>query len=130
MPSCRSHFFVFVLKYRHLLQGKRKRTNAIAGNSSIHKLREDVEKGAGFFGKLPQNFELTPVEMDLLLSLIRSKGRVLSREQLLDRISGREYEVFDRSVDVHISSLRKKLGRSQEMLQTVRGIGYRFTGDG
>lgn len=72
---------------------------------------------------------LTPLEFDLLTSLGRSAGRVLSREQLLDEVSGRNYEVFDRSVDVHISSLRRKLGedpRAPRFIKTVRKVGYMF----
>jgi DNA-binding response OmpR family regulator len=70
---------------------------------------------------------LTPVEFDLLLSLARACGRVKTREQLLRDASTREYEVFDRSIDVHISSLRKKLGddsRNPRFIQTVRSAGY------
>jgi two-component system response regulator CpxR len=58
-----------------------------------------------------------------------SAGRVLTREQLLDAVAGRNYEVFDRSVDVHISSLRRKLGedpRNPGFIQTVRKVGYLF----
>ena len=76
---------------------------------------------------------LTPIEFDLLTSLARSAGRVLSREQLLDEVSGRNYEVFDRSVDVHISSLRRKLGedaRAPRFIQTVRKAGYMFRKSG
>lgn len=72
---------------------------------------------------------LTPLEYDLLTCLARSAGRVLSRDQLLDSIAGRNYEVFDRSVDVHISSLRRKLGenpRNPRFIQTVRTAGYMF----
>ena len=72
---------------------------------------------------------LTPVEFDLLLSLTRAQGRVKSREQLLDEIRNRNYEVFDRSIDVHVSSLRKKLGddpKTPRWIETVRGIGYRL----
>ena len=72
---------------------------------------------------------LTPVEYDLLASLARSAGRVLSRDQLLDAIAGRNYEVYDRSVDVHISSLRRKLGenpRNPKFIQTIRTAGYLF----
>ena len=72
---------------------------------------------------------LTPIEYDLLTSLARAAGRVLTRDQLLDAVAGREYEVFDRSVDVHISSLRRKLGenpRNPEFIQTVRSAGYMF----
>jgi DNA-binding response OmpR family regulator len=70
---------------------------------------------------------LTPLEFDLLASLARAAGRVLSRDQLLDEISGRDYEVFDRSIDVHVSALRRKLGddpRSPRYIRTVRSAGY------
>ena len=72
---------------------------------------------------------LTPVEYDLLVCLARSAGRVLTRDQLLDAIAGRDYEAFDRSVDVHISSLRRKLGeapRNPRFINTVRSAGYMF----
>jgi two-component system response regulator CpxR len=70
---------------------------------------------------------LTPVEFDLLLSLARAQGRVKSREQLLDEIRNRNYEVFDRSIDVHISALRKKLNddpKEPHFIRTVRSAGY------
>jgi two-component system response regulator CpxR len=72
---------------------------------------------------------LTPVEYDLLTLLAKAPGRVLTRDQLLDSVSGRSYDVFDRSVDVHISSLRRKLGenpRNPGFIQTVRTVGYMF----
>jgi DNA-binding response OmpR family regulator len=70
---------------------------------------------------------LTPVEFDLLLSLARARGRVKTREALLDEIRDRPYEVFDRSVDVHISALRRKLGddpKAPRFIRTVRSAGY------
>ncbi len=70
---------------------------------------------------------LTPVEFDLLLSLARACGRVKTREQLLHEASSRELEVFDRSIDVHISSLRRKLGddsKNPRWIRTVRAAGY------
>ncbi|BBO67903.1 DNA-binding response regulator [Desulfosarcina alkanivorans] len=73
--------------------------------------------------------ELTPLEYDLLACLAKSAGRVLSRDQLLDAVAGRDFEAFDRSVDVHISSLRRKLGegpRNPRFIQTVRSVGYLF----
>jgi DNA-binding response OmpR family regulator len=73
--------------------------------------------------------ELTPVEFDLLACLVRSKGRVRSREQLLEEIRDRHYEVFDRSIDVHVSSLRRKLGddpKSPRFIRTLRAAGYLF----
>jgi DNA-binding response OmpR family regulator len=70
---------------------------------------------------------LTPVEFDLLASLARGCGRVKSREQLLDEIRDRNFDVFDRSIDVHISALRKKLGddpKTPRFIRTVRAAGY------
>lgn len=70
---------------------------------------------------------LTPVEFDLLVSLAKARGRIKSREQLLDEIRERNYDVFDRSIDVHISSLRKKLGddaKEPRFIRTVRAAGY------
>jgi DNA-binding response OmpR family regulator len=71
--------------------------------------------------------DVTPVEFDLLACLMRARGRVKSREQLLEEIRDRNYEVFDRSIDVHISALRKKLGddpRAPRFIRTVRTAGY------
>lgn len=76
-----------------------------------------------------KSLELTPVEFDLLVCLAKAAGRVLSRDQLLDAIAGRNYEVFDRSIDVHISSLRRKLGdtvRNPRFIKTIRSAGYMF----
>ena len=70
---------------------------------------------------------LTPVEFDILAALARAKGRVKSRERLLEEICDREWEVFDRSIDMHISALRKKLGddvRAPRFIRTLRSAGY------
>lgn len=74
-----------------------------------------------------QKITLTALEFDLLLCLTRAKGRVLERDNLLDEIAGRNYDVFDRSIDVHISSLRRKLGddpKNPRYIKTVRSVGY------
>ncbi|MBN1850585.1 MAG: response regulator transcription factor [Deltaproteobacteria bacterium] len=76
-----------------------------------------------------KTLELTPLEFDLFMCLAKAPGRVLSRDQLLDAVAGRSYEVFDRSIDVHISSLRRKLGddsRNPKFIKTVRSAGYMF----
>lgn len=70
---------------------------------------------------------LTALEFDLLLCLARSAGRVLDRDKLLDEVAGRSYDVFDRSVDVHISLLRRKLGddpKNPRYIKTIRSVGY------
>ena len=70
---------------------------------------------------------LTSLEFDLLLSLARARGRVRSREQILEDVAGRDYDVFDRSIDVHVSALRQKLGddpKAPTFIETVRSVGY------
>ena len=74
-----------------------------------------------------QALPLTAIEFDLLMSLAKAAGRVRTREQLLNEVADRNFDVFDRSIDVHISSLRKKLGddsRSPKFIVTVRSAGY------
>jgi len=69
--------------------------------------------------------ELTAIEFDLLKALAENRGRVLSREQLLEKVWGGEYFGEMRVVDVHLGHVRQKLG-SDELIATVRGVGYRF----
>jgi two-component system response regulator CpxR len=74
-----------------------------------------------------QALTLTAVEYDLLLSLARAAGRVKTRERLLLEVAERDFESFDRSIDVHISSLRRKLGddpKTPRFIQTIRSVGY------
>jgi DNA-binding response OmpR family regulator len=71
--------------------------------------------------------QLTAVEFDILTSLARAAGLVKTREQLLLEVADRDFEVFDRSIDVHVSSLRKKLGddpKSPRFITTIRSVGY------
>lgn len=74
-----------------------------------------------------ETLHLTPIEFDLLHYLAGSKDRILTRDQLLDEIAGRNFEVYDRSIDVHISSLRRKLGddpKDPKFIKTIRATGY------
>ena len=75
-----------------------------------------------------QPIELTRKEFALISILSRNKGRVVPREQLLDQVWGLEYYGEARTLDVHISGLRKKLGVCGNCIETVIGIGYRFRG--
>ncbi|MDX2042690.1 MAG: response regulator transcription factor [Acidobacteriota bacterium] len=71
--------------------------------------------------------ELTGVEFDLLAMLLREAGRIVSREELAKKVLGREFSPFDRSIDMHVSNLRRKLGHELngiERLKAVRGAGY------
>ena len=73
-----------------------------------------------------QKIELTATEFRLLECLARRPGVVFSRNQLLDAAGADESMVYDRTVDAHIKSLRRKLGRAKDYIETVRGVGYRF----
>ena len=71
--------------------------------------------------------ELTSFEFDILDALMRSAGRVITRDEIAATLYHRESTTFERSIDVHVSHLRKKLGRNDDVLiRTVRGIGYLF----
>jgi len=75
------------------------------------------------FGK---KIALTKTEFALLTHFMSKPGRVFSREQLLNAVFGYDAKAYDRVVDAHIKSLRKKLGAARTYIETVRGIGYRF----
>ena len=70
---------------------------------------------------------LTRTEFGILYALATAKGRVLTRNQLIDEAIGSEAMVTDRTIDVHVTSLRSKLGSARELVETVRGIGYRLS---
>lgn len=76
--------------------------------------------------KKDKPINLTLSEFGILKRLVSNKGKVLTRNQLLDDIQNSDAFIVDRNIDVHIASLRKKLGPSFNMIETVRGVGYRF----
>jgi two-component system, OmpR family, response regulator CpxR len=92
---------------------------------------EDVEldKGARVARRAGQTVDLTTVEFDLLETMLRSAGHVLSREEMVRGVLSREFSPFDRSIDTHVSNLRRKLGPRPdglERIKGVRGIGYLY----
>jgi two-component system phosphate regulon response regulator PhoB len=70
--------------------------------------------------------DLTPSEFSLLEALIRQPGRVFSRSELIDSALGGDSLVLERTIDVHVRALRKKLDKHADLIETVRGVGYRF----
>lgn len=70
--------------------------------------------------------EVTTLEFDILEMLMRSAGRVLSRDALMESMYNRKATPFDRSIDMHVSHLRKKLETNRALIKTVRGVGYQF----
>lgn len=93
------------------------RCGSLAIDRRAHKVLEDEEEIA-----------LTFKEYELLLLLMENSGTVFTREQLLDRVWDIAYDGGSRTVDVHIRTLRAKLGKCGARIETVRGVGYRFGG--
>ena len=73
-----------------------------------------------------RELQLTPTEFQLLWTLARQPGRAFPRNELMDRCRGEDSPSFDRTIDVHIRSLRQKLDDRSAVIETVRGVGYRF----
>jgi DNA-binding response OmpR family regulator len=84
--------------------------------------RAEIASEGGSFKEL----KLTPREFKLLLFLARNEERVLTRDQILDAVWGTGSDVMDRTVDAHVSALRKKLGPAASCIESVLGTGYRF----
>jgi two-component system, OmpR family, alkaline phosphatase synthesis response regulator PhoP len=111
-------------RIRAILRKKRKslhtdRTVVQAGEVVIDPARFQVWLGES-------NVQLTVGEFKILHLLAKNRGWVYSREQIIASIKGEDYPVTDRSVDVQIVGLRKKLGSFGHLIETVRGVGYRF----
>jgi len=97
-----------------------------SGERSVMSFRRvKVDVGAHTVTVDENPIELTSIEFELLKALAENHGRVLSREQLLEKVWGGEYFGEMRVVDVHLGHVRQKLG-NEELITTVRGVGYRF----
>jgi DNA-binding response OmpR family regulator len=93
----------------------------------VGQLRINAEAHTAVLGD--EVLSLTPAEFGLLLSLAKARGRVKTREQLIEEVADREWDVFDRAIDMHISTLRKKLDddpKEPRFIKTVRGYGYQL----
>ncbi len=125
---------VMMARVRALIR-RTKRQNLLEKNSE-RKNSAQID-----FGPLTMNSEtfevrageeilaLTPSEFKLLLTMAQNRGRVLTRDSLIEHVQGEGVSVVGRTVDTHIFGLRKKLGAASEMIETVRGIGYRIKMD-
>lgn len=107
---------------------RRLQTGGIAGSELpavlvYKKIRIDTGARQVFLDDHP--VELTAIEFDLLKALAENRGRVLTREQLLEKVWGYDYFGDTRVVDVHLGHIRQKLG-DESLIATVRGVGYRF----
>jgi two-component system, OmpR family, response regulator CpxR len=89
----------------------------------------ELDRGARVTRVGGRRVDLTTVEFELLDLFVREAGKVLTREELVRRVLGREFSPFDRSIDTHVSNLRRKLGKREDGLdriKSVRGAGYVF----
>lgn len=105
-----------------------RRQNRTASNQEVITIGDitvdRVKHRASLSGK---PMDLTPSEFRLLDTLMRQAGRAFDRAELIDLALGADTMVLDRTIDVHIRSLRKKLGHCADFVETVRGVGYRFS---
>jgi two-component system phosphate regulon response regulator PhoB len=86
----------------------------------------DIDRSRHAVAVRGADLQVTPTEFRLLWTLMRQPGRAFSRNELLDCCRGEDANSMERTIDVHIRSLRKKLGEQAELIETVRGVGYRF----
>ena len=100
-------------------EGSKSKTFIQQGNLKI-----DIERHTAFLEDTP--LDLFPTEFAILAHFLSNPDIVFSRQKLITAIRGHDYPVTDRSIDVQIMGLRKKLGASGDLIETIRGIGYRF----
>lgn len=87
-------------------------------------LKIDFSNYEVFVGE--EKLHLTPSEYKLLVTMVQSQGKVLTRDQLIENVQGEGISVIGRTIDTHVFGLRKKLGEWGDHLETIRGIGYRI----
>ena len=116
-----------VARVRALL--RRPRGDRVAASDSWRAGDLEVDARRHVVAVAGAHVELTAIEFDLVTSLIRERGVVFTRQQLLDRVWGMDYVGDEHVVDVHLANLRRKLGddpAKPRFIETVRGVGYRF----
>jgi two-component system response regulator CpxR len=111
-------------RIRAILRRYEPRPPAAFGRLEVHGVTLDPGTREVFSRGKP--VELTTFEFDILELLMRSAGRVLSRDALMENFYNRKATPFDRSIDMHVSHLRKKLEDGETLIKTIRGVGYQF----
>jgi DNA-binding response OmpR family regulator len=125
-----------IARIRAILRRARVETGELAAQAQPERVSVgdvDLDKGTRIVMRGGEQVALTSVEFDLLESLMRSAGRIVSREELVKTILGRNFTPYDRSIDTHVSNLRKKLGHyldGVERIKTIRGVGYIYANPG
>jgi two-component system response regulator CpxR len=111
-------------RIRSVLRRYEPRPTAASGRLEVNGVSLDPGTREVISGQ--KRVELTTFEFDILELLMRSAGRVLSRDALMENFYNRKATPFDRSIDMHISHLRKKLEKGDDLIKTIRGVGYQF----
>ena len=104
-------------------RGDKKRSELVVGDVLLCSTSRTVKRDG-------ENIELTSVEFNLLEVLLSRVGEVVDRESLVEQVLGRRLSAYDRSIDVHVSALRKKLGHysgKSERIKTIRSVGYLYS---
>jgi DNA-binding response OmpR family regulator len=123
----------FVARVHAILRRARPGTGAggsVTGPAKLIVGDTELDPGARTVRCNGKDIELTGVEFNLLETLLRAAGRLVEREELSRAVLGRRLQPYDRSIDMHVSNLRKKLGHmcgEHERIKTVRGLGYIYT---
>ena len=105
---------------------RRQSTPVVAEDALIRIHDLVIDRGKRRLSIDDEPIDLTFTEFQVLALLANRPGWVFTRSQIVDAVRGDDYPVTDRSVDVQIVGLRKKLGASGQLIETVRGVGYRF----
>jgi two-component system phosphate regulon response regulator PhoB len=117
---------VFTARVRSLLRRGQPRAGGSSRQLEMGELRIDLDAHQTWAGQ--KKLELTPYEFKLLSALMENQGRVLSRDRLIEMVQGEGVAVVDRTIDTHVFGLRKKLGPIGDIIETIRGVGYRIGG--
>jgi two-component system phosphate regulon response regulator PhoB len=115
---------VLIARIRAVLRRKQEQIGDDSASLTVHELTIDPQRfSVTFRGR---SIVLSSTEFRLLHILARKPGWVFSRDQIVNALHGDDYPVTDRSIDVQIVGLRRKLGEAGKFIQTIRGVGYRF----
>jgi len=115
---------VLVARVAAVLRRSRDSSGGVGKTLNVGPISIDMERhGVEVDGK---KITLTLTEFRLLVAIISARGRVLERNRLIDEALGIDAVVTDRTIDVHLAALRKKLGSARKYIQTVRGLGYKL----
>jgi two-component system phosphate regulon response regulator PhoB len=114
-----------ILRMKAVLKRGEKKSDNVEVQRQFGQLSIDIESHEVFVDN--NEITLTALEFKLLCQLVDRRGRVQSRDQLLSDVWGYSAEVTTRTVDTHIKRLREKLGSMGKYVQTIRGVGYKFT---